>query len=312
MEQSRIRRFVKHGTLPQLTVFDAIARLGSFTRAGEELHLAQPTVSTQIKKLSDTVGVALFEQLGKRIYLTDAGRHLLVACDRVFGALSDADKTLEALRGLRTGRLALAASTTANGVASRALAAFTRRHPTVEVSLQVHNRAVLIERLARNEDDLYIFANPPSEEVTVQRIGPNPLVAIARVDHALANQVSIPFTRFAQEPFLMREPGSGTRMVVERMFERHRCTPKAQMVLSTNEAVKEAILAGAGVSIMGRDSIGLAAARREIAILDVDEFPVVSHWYVVYAGGKQLSVAARAFLDLVRVEAKPIIAGRSR
>ena len=304
MEHSRIRRFVKHGTLSQLTVFDAIARLGSFTRAGEELHLAQPTVSTQIKKLSDTLGVELFEQLGKRIYLTDAGRHLLVTCDRVFDALSDADEIFEALRGLRAGHLALAVSTTANCFAPRVLAAFTRRHPMVKVSLQVHNRAVLIERLARNEDDLYIFANPPSEDVTIQRIAPNPMVAIARADHELTNQMAIPFTRFAQEPFLMREPGSGTRMVVERLFEQHRCTPKAQMELSTNEAVKEAILAGAGVSILSRDAVGLETAQREIAILDVEGFPVLSHWYVVYAGGKQLSVAARAFLDFIHVEAK--------
>ena len=311
MEYSRIRRYVKHGTLPQLKVFDAIARLGSFTRAGEALHLAQPTVSTQIRKLSDTVGVALFEQVGKRVYLTDAGRHLLATCDRVFSALADAEETFRALRDLRSGHLALAASTSANCFAPRMLAAFVRRYPNVEVSLQVHNRGVLIDRLARNEDDLYIFTNPPSKDVAIQRIAPNPVVALARADHPLANQRAIAFGRFAQEPFLMREPGSGTRMMAERLFARHGLAANTQMELSTNEAVRQAILAGVGVSILCREALGPETDRHELLILDVEGFPLVSHWYAVYLLGKQLSATARAFLDFIRLEAKLVVLGRA-
>jgi DNA-binding transcriptional LysR family regulator len=313
MPQPNIRRFLKHGTLPQLRVFEASARLGSFARAAQELHMAPPTVSVQIKKLSETVGFPLFEQVGKRVYLTDAGKRVYGGCDDVFRALSGLEERLIEMRGLASGHLRLAATSTAKYFAPRLLGAFIRRYSGIETSLQIHNRTTLIARLANNEDDLYMFADPPDErEVVVQAILPNPLVVLARSDHPLAGEKEIAFARLANEPFLMREPGSGTRMVTLKLFKQHGLTPKIRMELSTNEAIQEAILAGLGVSILSRYSLGLDPEQTKLICLDVEGFPLESYWHFVYPVGKQLSVAARAFMDFARVEARSLVLDVSR
>jgi DNA-binding transcriptional LysR family regulator len=308
MPQANIRRFLKHGTLPQLRVFEASARLGNFTRAAQELHMAQPTASVQIKKLSETVGLPLFEQVGKRIYLTEAGRRVYAGCNDVFQALSKLEEMLSEMRGLASGQLRLAVTSTAKYFVPRLLGAFIQRHPGIEASLQIHNRSELIARLGNNEDDLYLFADPPVEqEVVVQAILSDPLVVFARSDHPLAGEKRIAFARFAREPFLIREPGSGTRMVVLKLFEQHGLAPKIRMELSTDEAIREAILAGLGVSILSRYSLGLEPEQTKLACLDVEGFPRERHWHFVYPVGKQLSVAARAFMDFARAETRNLV-----
>jgi len=310
MPQSDIRRFLKHGTLPQLRVFEASVRLGNFTRAAQELHMAQPTASVQIKKLSATVGLPLFEQVGKRIFLTEAGRRVYASCGDVFRALSQLEDALSEMRGLASGHLRLAATSTAKYFAPRLLGAFTNRYPGIEASLQVHNRSALIERLARNEDDLYLFADPPvDQEVVVQAILSDPLAVLARDDHPLAGEKSIAFARFADEPFLIREPGSGTRMLALKLFLEHGLAPKIRMELSTDEAIREAILAGLGVSILSRYSLGLEPEQSKLICLDVEGFPRERHWHFIYPVGKQLSVAARAFMDFARTEARTLVRG---
>ncbi len=308
MPQSKIRRYLKHGTLTQLSVFEAVARLGSYTRAGEELYLAQPTVSVQIKKLAETVGVPLFEQIGKSVHLTEAGRELQRTTQEIFRQLSDVEDRLANLRGLKSGRLRLAVSTTGKYFAPRLLAAFVRKHPGIEVSLQIHHRETLIERMAGNADDLYIFANPPTtKEVVTQAILPNPMAVFARADHPLAKERRIPFSRFAEEPFLMREPGSGTRLVAQQVFARHGVAPKVRMELSTNEAIKQAVLAGLGVSILSRYTLGLDTEQNDLVTLDIEGFPLEGQWYLVYPSGKQPSAVAEAFMAFTRTEAKELV-----
>jgi DNA-binding transcriptional LysR family regulator len=308
MPHLNIHRYLRHGMLPQLCIFEASARLGSFSRAAEELHMAQPTASVQIKKLTETVGLPLFEHIGKRIYLTEAGRRLHASCEEVFRTLSGLEDSLAGMRGLDSGRLRLAVSTTAKYFAPRMLAEFVRRHPGLEVSLQIHNRQALIERLAANEDDLYIFADPPElGEFVTQAILPNPMVVFARADHPLAQEKQIPFARLAQEPFLMREPGSGTRLAAEAMFHRHQLKPRVNMELSTDEAIKQAILAGFGVSILSRYTLGIDAEQSQLVCLDVDGFPLERRWQFVYPVGKQLSAVAQGFMDMVRVEARQLV-----
>ena len=308
MTQNKIRRYLKHGMLPQLRVFEAVARLGSYTRAGEELYMAQPTVSVQIKKLTETVGLPLLEQVGKRVHLTDAGRELYATCHQIFDCLHAAEDNIANLRGLKSGRLRLAVSTTGKYFAPRMLAAFVQQHPGLEVYLQIHHRETLIERMAQNADDLYIFANPPTgSEVVTQTILPNPMVAFARNDHPLAAQQNIPFSRFAEEPFLIREPGSGTRLVAQQLFDKHGLTPNVRMELSTNEAIKQAILAGLGVSILSKYTLGLDTEQDDLVALDVEGFPLEGHWHFAYPTGKQLSMVAQSFMDFVRKEAKPLI-----
>ena len=308
MPQTVIRRFMRHGMLPQLAVFECAARLGSFTRAAEEMHLAQPTVSIQIKKLSEMLGLPLFEQIGKKMHLTPAGEALQEGCRDLFAAFGRIDDSLARLRGLEGGRLRLAVSTTGKYFAPRLLAGFVGLHPKVEVSLQIHNRQALIDRLARNEDDLYIFANPPTDqEVVCQPIMPNPMVLFARVDHPLARKSAIPFAALAHEPFLMREPGSGTRNVAWEAFDRNGIAPRIRMELSNNEAIKQAILAGLGVSILSRYTLGLDTEQDQLAVLDVEGLPIERPWQFVYPVGKQIPPAARAFMDFVRAEGKRLV-----
>lgn len=305
MPQSDIRRYLKHGTLPQLRAFEASARLGSLTRAAHELHLSQAAASVQIKKLSETIGLPLFEQVGNRLYLTEAGRRLYAGCIEVFRALSTLEERLGEMRSLAVGDFALAVTTTARCFAARLLAGFVLQHPGIQATLRVHNRRELIEHLAANQDDLYMFLEPPRDlEVVAQAILPNPLVVFARADHPLAAQVDVPFARLAAEPLLMREPGSGTRAIAERMFARHALAPRIRMELSSDEAIREAIMAGLGIAILARYSLEPDPLRAGLVCLDVEGFPIESHWHLVYPAGKHLSPAARAFMDFARAEAR--------
>ncbi len=308
MLQPNIRRYLKHGTLPQMRVFEASVRLGNFTRAAQELHMAQPTASVQIKKLTETIGLPLFEQVGKHVYLTDAGQRLYAGCNEIFRAFSTLEETLNGLRAMENGHLRLAVCSTGKYFAPRILGAFIQRYPKVQASLEIHNRDALIERFAHNADDLYIFGSPLArDDIVTQALLPNPLVVFARDDHTLASARHISFERIAQEPFLMRETGSGTRFLATQVFERNGFTPKLSLELSTDEAIKEAILAGLGVAIMSRFTLGLESGPSRLICLDVDGFPLEYHWYFAYPVGKQLSATARAFMDFSRIEAKALV-----
>jgi DNA-binding transcriptional LysR family regulator len=290
--------------LPQLQVFEAVTRHGSFTRAAEELYLAQPTVSGHIRKLTDTIGLPLLEQVGKRVHPTAAGRKLYSACQNIFRTLEGVEDALADLRGLKGGTLRIASGTAGKWLVTRLLAAFAEAHPDVEVSLHVNCRQELLARVAENADDLFLLANLPEDiEVVAQRILPNPLVALARADHALAREKAIPLSRFAQEPLLIREPGSGTRLLTERLFTRHGLAPRIRMELGSDEAIVEAIIAGLGVSILSCHTLSRLSDRSALAPLDVESFPLESHWHFVYPIGKQLSFAAQSFLDFARREA---------
>jgi len=312
MQQGKIRRYLKHGMLPQLRVFEAVARHGSFTRAAEELYLAQPTVSVQIRKLTETVGLPLLEQIGKRVHPTGAGRELYSACQDIFRTLDSVESALADIRGLKSGSLRVATSTSGKYLVPRLLAAFSKLHPGIGISLHVNSRKSVLDRLAGNMDDLYVFSNPPEDDdVVVQRILANPLVVFARADHPLAGERRIPFERFATEPLLMREPGSGTRMITERLFARHGLEPLADMELGSNEAIRETMLAGLGTSILYRYSLGLGADFGRLAMLDVEGFPVESHWHLVYPVGKRLSFVTETFMEFVRKEAPRVMADAS-
>ena len=304
MPRSRIKHYFRHGTLPQLAVFESIARLRSFTRAAEELHLAQPTVSVQIRKLTETVGTALFDQVGKQIFLTEAGRELQKYCDGMFQGLETLEDALADLREVRSGCLRLGVGTVGESFAPRMLAGFLQRHPGVNATLAIHNRQVLIGRMARGEDDLYLFANPPEDrDIVRQAILPNQMVVLARKDHPLAGSRGISPQRLAQENFLMREPGSGTRAIAEAVFAQHGLTPHVRMELSANHAVIDAIVGGIGVSILSRHAVGLGDAQCPLVELDVQGFPLQRPWYFAYPAGHRLSRVAADFMAFVRTSA---------
>lgn len=287
---------MRHATFRQLEIFEAIARHGSFTRAADALHLTQPTVSMQIRKLTDTVGTPLFEQIGKRIILTDAGHDLALAAREIFGVLDRFEMTVAERRGLKRGRLRLGAITTASYFAPRLLGEFGRRYPDIEVSLRVTNREQVLASIGDNLEDLYILGQPPEDiDVVSTPFMENPLVVIAAPDHPLAREHDIPLLRLAVEPWLMREEGSGTRKAIERLFGEHRLTVTPRLELGSNEAIKQAVLAGLGISALSRQALDLHPPG-QFAILDAEHFPIRRHWYAAYPAGRALSPAARAFM----------------
>ena len=294
---NRIRRYFRHGRLSELAVFEASVRLGCYTGAARELHLAQPTVSAQIRKLSDALGMPLFEQVGKRMHPTEAGRCLQAACAEVLGAFGRLEESLARLRDLDAGRLALATSTCAGRIASRMVGNFARHHPRLEVVLNIHNRDALIERMGRDEDDLYLFATPPEEGLVSQRIVAHAIQVFAPSAHELAGARSISFERIASEPFIVREHGSGTRRRVDAIFRQHGVAPHVRLELPTNEAVEEAVRAGAGITILPQTEEMSAGG---LAVLEVQGFPLEGHLHLSYPVGKALAPAARAFLDFAR------------
>ena len=298
---------MKQATLHQLQVFEAIAKHGSFTCAAEELFLTQPTVSQQMKQLTKAIGLPLFEQIGKRLYLTDAGREVLKVCRDISERLSQMEMTLADLKGLKQGNLRLAVITTAKYFVPRLLGTFRHRYPGINISLQVTNRQQVLERLDENLDDLYILGHPPSNlDINLRPVVENPLVAIAPHNHPLAQEKNIPLQRLAQEPFIMRERGSGTRMAVERFFEENRVAIKVDMEIGSNEAIKQTIAGGLGVSVLSCHALALEGTKGPLTILDVEGFPIQRYWYVAYPANKQLSVVARTFLEYLLDEGKQI------
>lgn len=291
---------MRHATFRQLEVFEAIARLGNFTRASEELHLTQPTVSMQMKKLGDAAGLPLFEQIGRSVHLTDAGRELAVTARAILDALGRFDMTIADMQGLKKGKLRLTVTTTAKYFAPRLLGEFSGIYPGIEVSLKVTNREVVLDRAADNLDDLYILSQPTSAvELIAHPFLQNPLFVLAHPGHPLAGVSNIPIERLAEEPFLMREPGSGTRMSVEQMFQCHGVKLNIRMELGSNEAIKQAILGRLGISILSGHTIGFGA-KEEPIVLDVMGFPIMHQWHIAYPSGKQLSTVAKAFLEFLR------------
>ncbi len=294
-------------TLHQLKVFEAVARHNSFTRAAEELFLTQPTVSMQVKQLTRSVGLPLFDQVGKRLYLTEAGQQLLSASREIFDKLDQIEMTIADLKGLKQGKLRLAVITTAKYFVPRLLGPFCQKYPGIDIALQVTNHRGITDRLSENLDDLYIVSQlPEGLNLSSHPVLENPLVVLAPANHPLVGHKQIPIELLAEEPFIMREPGSGTRKSVQELFDRHGVSVKVRLELGSNEAIKQAIAGGLGISVLSRHTLALEGATEQLAILDVQEFPIQNQWYVIYPQGKQLSIVAQAFFEYLLQEAKEI------
>jgi DNA-binding transcriptional LysR family regulator len=287
-------------TLRQFRVFDAVARHLSFSRAAEELHLSQPAVSMQVRGIEAILGLPLTEQLGKKIYLTEAGREVLHASQAITARLDDLQANLAQLRGTDSGRLNLAVTSTVNAVATDILVRFRGRHPGVSVHLDVANRAEVLDLLAANRTDLAIMGQVPDGlGLAAIRFMDNPLVVIAPPDHPLVGKKKISVGKLAAESFLVREAGSGTRGAMERFFAARGLEIRSSMEMSSNEAIKQAVQAGLGLGILSLQTLEMERALKRLAVLDVEGFPIMRHWYIVHRADKRLSPAARAFKDFV-------------
>lgn len=298
---------IKNASLRQLKVFESVARNLSYTRAAEELYLTQPTVSIQLKQLTDIVGLPLLEQVGKRVYLTDTGKELLKVCREIFDGLSRFEMLVSDMKGGKAGKLSLAVITTAKYFVPRLLGLFCQRYPGIDVSLKVTNRERVLQRMADNQDDIYVLGTPPEDiDISVEPFLENPLVVLATSTHPLTKEKNISPQRLVEESFLMREPGSGIRLATEQFFAERGLKLKVRMELGSNEAIKQAVAGGLGIAVLSAHTLALERISDELAILDVQDFPIRRHWYLAYQKDKQLSVVAQAFLKFLHEESKLI------
>jgi len=290
---------IRHATLRQLQVFEAIVRHGNFTRASEELFLTQPTVSMQVKKLADAMGLPLFEYVGRSVKPTQAALELYEACRSIFETLANLEMKIADIKGIKRGRLRLCVVTTAKYIAPELLGEFSQMHQGIEVSLKVTNRDRVLDRMQANEDDLYIMGQAPTDELQVDAyaFAPNPLVIMAPRNHPLVGKKRIPLSTIAEEPLILREPGSGIRDATLRLFSEAGLRPRIRMELGSNEAIKHAIVGGLGLSILSLHTLTLEGSDGPVAVLDVEGFPIQRQWFMVHPKGKELSLVAKAFLD---------------
>jgi LysR family transcriptional regulator, low CO2-responsive transcriptional regulator len=289
-----------HITLRQLRIFEAVARNNSISRAATELHLTQPAVSMQMKQLEEQVGLPLLEQIGKKLFLTEAGEELRGHASDIANRMGDLAASMDQFRALERGVLRLAVVSTVNYFLPQLIANFSQRHPGVRVVLQVANREAVLAALADNSTDLAITGRPPdSVDVVAQHFMDNPLVVIAAPDHPLAGLAQIPLRRLARETLLLREPGSGTRAAMERHFAEHGVEVRAGCELATNEAVKQGVRAGLGLGMVSAQTLELELQTGHLVVLPVDGFPIMRQWYVVHRTHKRLSAAAQTFRALL-------------
>ncbi len=294
-------------TMRQLQVFQAVAKHLSYTRASEILYLTQPAVSMQIRQLEETLGLPLFEKIGKRVQLTGAGRSLVGYSQRIAEQLEEMRDLFTALRSGEAGTLRLAVPSTANAFATLLLARFCRSHPGINFTIDVANRRRVVEQLANNDTDLVIMGKPPDEPYLLrERFMNNPLVLIAAPDHPLAQCHGIPLRDLSKEVFLIREQGSGTRTAMERFFTAQGVTLKTRMELSSNEAIRQAVAVGLGLGVVSLHTLELELQVGRLVILDVEGFPLIRHWYLVWRRDKWLPPVAEAFSRFVLAEAKTI------
>jgi DNA-binding transcriptional LysR family regulator len=295
-------------TFRQLKVFEAVARHLSYTQAAKELYLTQPAVSMQIKQLEENVGLLLLEQIGKKIFLTEAGSEMYHYARSIARELDEASTVIEQLKGVESGRLEITVATTANAFATRMLSMFNKRHEGSTVSLDVTNRERLLQQLADNEKDIAIMGRPPEDaDLVTEAFADNPLVVIAAPDHPLVQKQPIPLYTLQDQTFVVREKGSGTRTAMQRFFEEHNLSITSSMEMNENEAIKQAVQAGMGLGIVSIHTIELELETKRLVILDVEDFPIMRHWYLVHRKEKRLSPITQAFKDFVLSEGRDLI-----
>jgi len=292
---------MKNATLRQLRVFSSVARHLSFARAADELHLSAPAVSMQIKELERQVGLPLFDRTGRSVSLTTVGEYVLAHARRVLSVMKDAEDMVASFRGLQGGQLNVGMVSTAKYFLPRMLAQFRAEHPRVELRLQVgNNRSQLVALMQNNDVELTIMGRPPRELATrAEPFAPHPHVLVTAVDHPFARMERVPAEALAGEGFIVREPGSGTRAALDEFMHAHRINMPVVMVMDSNEAIKQAVMAGMGVSLLSLHTLGLELQHGMIATPEVEGLPVMRRWHVVHKLAKTLSPAAQALRQFV-------------
>ena len=280
----------------QLRLVLALAETGSVSGAARMMHVTQPTASMQLKDVADAIGLPIYELVGRRVYMTEVGNELAQTARAVFAEWDGFEQRLDAVKGYTRGKLRVALVSTAKYFVPRLLGSFCKRYPEIDVSLEVLNRDGVVARLRNNLDDLYVMSVPPADLDLVDEVFmANPLVMICASGNPLAKQKSLSLAELAGQRFILREAGSGTRMAVDNCFKKLKFRPDLRLELGSNEAIKESVAGGLGISVISSHALHGKARELGVSVLNVAGFPVESHWHVVHPKGKKLSPIASIF-----------------
>lgn len=299
-----------HLTLHQLLIFRTVAEAGSIARAAEQLHLTAPTLSIQLKQLSESAGMPLYEVVGRQLRLTEAGRDVLQAARDVREPLQRLEQQLAARKGVERGHLSIAAVSTAEYFMPRLLGSFQREHPGIELSLRIMPRSALVERLDEGLDDWYLMTRPPDRRALErEQVGINPLVMIAAPDHHWTQSRDLRFREVAKTRFVVREQGSGTRSWTADWLERFGAELRPKLELGSNEAIKQAVRGGYGLAVISLHAVKLELDAGKLIMLDVPHFPAPVYWYLLQKSTRIMTPAAEAFRNYLREAMPPLDAG---
>lgn len=280
----------------QLRLVLALAETGSVSGAARMMHVTQPTASMQLKDVADAIGLPIYELVARRVYMTEVGKDLAQTARMVASEWDGFEQRVDALKGYTRGKLRVALVSTAKYFVPRLLGSFCKRYPEIEVSMEVLNRDGVVARLRNNLDDLYVMSVPPKDLDLVDEVFmANPLVMICASSNPLVKQKTLSLSALAGQRFILREEGSGTRMAVDNCFKKLKFRPDMRLELGSNEAIKESVAGGMGISVISSHALHGNAKEHGVSILNVEGFPVESHWHVVHPKGKRLSPIASIF-----------------
>ena len=283
-------------TFRQMRLLLALADTGSVSAAAKALHVTQPTASMQLKEVAQTVGLPLYEVIGKKIHFTDVGKELVTTARAIQLAWESFEQSVDATKGLSRGKLRIAAVSTAKYFMPRWIGAFCKKHPAIEVSLEILNRDGVVHRLRENLDDLYIMSMPPADmDLEDEVLMPNPIVVIAPMADARALSGKVALRELKTYRFILREPGSGTRMAVDQYFKKKKFRPDIRLELGSNESIKESVAGGLGLGVVSSHAIRAQDEQGGVRVLEVEGFPLASAWHMVHRANQKLSPVALAF-----------------
>ena len=285
-------------TFRQLRLFLALAETGSVSAAAKVMHVTQPTASMQLKEISTSVGLPLYEVIGKKIFLTETGKALAITAREITQSLASFEQLAYATKGIAKGHLRISVVSTAKYFMPRLIGSFCKRYPMIDVSLEILNRDGVLGRLRQNTDDLYIMSIPPDDVVLIDEVlMPNPIVVIAASTDPLAKQHNVTLNDLKSRRFILREPGSGTRMAADQYFRKKKFRADIRLELGSNEAVKESVAGGLGLGVISQYALHGHQKEHGVRVIDVDEFPLKSSWHLVHLAAKNLSPIALAFKE---------------
>ena len=283
-------------TFRQLRLFLALAETGSVSGAAKLMHVTQPTASMQLKDITESVGLPLYEVVSKKIYLTDMGKELATTARAIAQSWDSFEQNADAVKGLSRGKLKVAVVSTAKYFMPRLVGSFCQKYPEIDVSLEILNRDGVVQRLRDNMDDIYIMSKPPNElDLSDEAFMPNPIVVIASTMDPLVKRIAVPLNELSKKRFILREKGSGTRMAGDQFFSKKKFRADVRLELGSNEALKESVAGGLGLGLVSKHALHGLVKEHGVGIVDVEGFPLPSAWHIVHPASKKLSPLALAF-----------------